>query len=280
MYLYKSLKDISNAQIADCLNLAFSDYALPFQLTEEQLGTHLATSGADKALSYGAFWEDKMVGFILNSCNMYNDEKAVFDVGTGVIPQHRGNKVFTELFGFAQQELLKYGAKKYYLEVLQQNDKAIQAYQKQGFTICREFYVLKASIENQKAMDCTVEYIGLEEFDFRKINHCHCARPSFEHSTNILKMNLHYYAVAYRQRNQKITAFCIFSKETGHVIQLGYTDICELKIIVQWLASKFENIIIKNIDKKDGEILQMLYSMGAIDIARQFEMVKDLRSDL
>lgn len=276
MYNYKCLKDSSYTEITDCLNLAFSDYALPLQLTEEQLQTHFIASGVDKELSYGAFLDDKMVGFIINSCGTYNNEKVVFDVGTGVIPEHRGNKVFTKLLAFTEQELLKHKVEKYYLEVLQQNDKAIQAYKKQGFTAVREFCILKASTTIQKTANLKVEYIDVEKCDFSKIIHCNCVQPSYEHSDNILKINPNLYTLAYREKDHKVTAFCIFSKESGHIIQLGYTDICELKIIVQCLMSKFNNIIVKNIDTNYLEVLEMFYSIGFIDVAKQLEMVKDL----
>lgn len=276
MYKYKSLKDISYTEIANCLNLAFSDYALPIQFTEDQLQSHFTASGVDKELSYGAFSDGKMVGFIINSCCIYNNEKAVFDVGTGVIPEHRGNKVFTGLFAYTEQELRKHKIKKYYLEVLQQNDKAIQAYKKQGFHILREFYVLKASTSMEETTDLRVEYLDMEKFDLRIISHCNDLQPSFEHSTNILKKHPGLYTVAYKQKDQKITAFCIFSKEDGHILQIGYTDICELKRIVQSLMLKFGNIIIKNIDRNYVQILEMLDSIGFIEVAKQFEMVKDL----
>ena len=37
MYTYQCLASQSYTEIADCLNLAFSDYALPVQLSAEQV---------------------------------------------------------------------------------------------------------------------------------------------------------------------------------------------------------------------------------------------------
>ena len=37
MYTYQCLVNQSYAEIADCLNLAFSDYALPIQMSAEQV---------------------------------------------------------------------------------------------------------------------------------------------------------------------------------------------------------------------------------------------------
>lgn len=200
VYSYQCLKNISYAEIKECLNRSFSDYEIPVQLTEEQLRTYLAASGADKDLSYGAFFEGDMVGFILNSCCVYNGEESVFDVGTGVVPEHRGKRVFTRLFSFAQQELLKRGVKKYYLEVLQNNQNAIHAYKKQGFIPIRELYVLKLSLNRQGTNDPMVECAELEQFDLRKTSNCFCMRPSFEHCTNILRKAPELYRVSYRKK--------------------------------------------------------------------------------
>lgn len=276
MYQFKSLKDISNREITNCLNLAFSDYAVPFQLTEDQLQVRLAASGADKELSYGAFLDNEMVGCIINSCSIYNNKKVVFDVATGIIPEHQGKNVFNKLFKFTEHELLKHGVEKYHLEVLLQNNAAIQAYIKQGFRIAREFHILKSPNSVIDPIDLKLDYINIEDFDFSKTNHCKYLNPSYEHSTNILKMSPHLYDVAYKQKDHTITAFCIYSKDNGHILQMGYTNISELKEIIHSLMSKFSNIIAKNIDKVYLQELETLYSIGFIEVAKQYEMSKDL----
>lgn len=92
MYSYGNLKNISDKELTDCFNQAFADYPLPFHLTEEELKSRLRASCVDKELSYGAFFNGNLIGFILNSYNIYNDKKVVFDVATGIIPEHRGKK--------------------------------------------------------------------------------------------------------------------------------------------------------------------------------------------
>ncbi len=276
MYIYKKLTDISDSIIVECFNLSFFDYLIPVQLTDEQFKSWFTMSGVDKNLSFGAFYNAQMVGFIFNSCNIYNGDKVVFDVGTGVVPQHRGNKVFTNLYKFAEQQLKANNIEKYYLEVLQQNDKAIHSYKKQGFNIIREFSVLKKS-------DCLKEYINecakdtnLVDFDFNKVNHCTTVKPSYEHCTSVLKVNSNLFAVTYIEKKNKITAFCITSKGSGSIIQLGYTDINDLKEIIQYLCSKFNVVSAKNIDISYIKVLEMLIELGFCEITKQYEMVKKL----
>lgn len=207
---------------------------------------------------------------MVNACSVYNGERAVFDVATGVVPEHREKKVFTNLFSFAEGELRKQGVEKYYLEVLQQNQKAINAYQKQGFAVCRAFSVLKASHRTPDSDACSMTQVDLDAFDFEKTHQCISVPPSFENSTAILMRNPDSYAVVYREQGNGIGAFCVFQK------QLGYADLAQLKEILQWLFSQYPEIVIKSIDKSCPQVMELLLSLGAQEVTEQFEMVKVL----
>lgn len=276
MYTYKNLESISYKEITECFNLSFSDYHLPVQLTEEQLKTRLVMSGVDKNLSFGAFYNEQMIGFIFNSCNVYNGDRVVFDVGTGVVPQHRGNKVFTNLYKFAEQQLIANNIEKYFLEVLQQNDKAIHSYKKQGFSVVREFSVLKSSEHTKENINENIMKTDFSDFNFDKVDQCFFVNPSFEHCTNVIRLNHNLFSVAYTEKENKITAFCVFSKDNGGITQLGYTDINDLKSIVKFLCSKFELVYAKNIDMSHSKVLKMLKELRFCEIAKQYEMVKKL----
>ena len=276
MYTYQCLSGLSYAKIADCLNLAFSDYALPIQMSAEQVEAFFTSSGADLRLSYGAFYDNRLIGFMVNACSVYNGERAVFDVATGVVPEHRGKKVFTNLFSFAEGEQRKQGVEKYYLEVLQHNQKAINAYQKQGFAVCRAFSVLKASHRTPDSDACSMTQVDLDAFDFEKTHQCISVPPSFENSTAILMRNPDSYAVVYREQGNGIGAFCVFQKQRGQLMQLGYADLAQLKEILQWLFSQYPEIVIKNIDKSYPQVIELLVSLGVQEVAEQFEMVKVL----
>lgn len=276
MYTYQCLAGQSYAEIADCLNLAFSDYALPIQMSAEQVEAFFASSGADLRLSYGAFYDNRLIGFMVNACSVYIGERAVFDVATGVVPEHRGKKVFTNLFPYAVGELQKQGVEKYYLEVLQQNQKAIHAYQKQGFAVCRAFSVLKAPHRIPDSGACSITQVDLDAFDFEKAHQCVCVPPSFENSTAILMRNPASYAVAYREQENRIGAFCVFHKQRGQLMQMGYADLSQLEEILQWLFSQYPEIVIKNIDKSYPQVIDLLQSLGAQEVTEQFEMVKVL----
>ncbi|MGB4984193.1 MAG: GNAT family N-acetyltransferase [Erysipelotrichaceae bacterium] len=276
MYNYQSLKNVDYDDIVECFNLAFSDYYVPMQLTKEQLQMHFLLSGVDINLSYGAFIDNQMIGFIFNSSNIFNGEKVVFDVGTGVVPLHRGNKVFTNLFKYMQKELAKNHIHKYYLEVLQQNDKAISSYKKQGFNVTRHFVVLNASYDDKAKTNNNIVYVEFNQFDFNDITHCINIKPSYEHSINVLKANPNFYDISYIKKDNMITAYCVYSKVNGSIVQFGYSNIIDMADIVEALLKRFKNITIKNIDIIYTDLLTMLNDIGFKEVCKQFEMVKTI----
>ena len=92
MYQYQTLENTSYEQIAECFRAAFSDYYFSADLSAAQLQKRLEMSGVDLAQSYGAFQNGRLVGFLFNTRSVYNGQNAVFDAGTGVVPEHRENR--------------------------------------------------------------------------------------------------------------------------------------------------------------------------------------------
>lgn len=142
MYQYKNLIDIPLEEICGCFNRAFADYYSKIEFTPQALQMLFEKQCVRLDLSGGAFWDGEMVGFILNAQACYNGELSAFDVGTGVVPEHRGNGVFHHLLQFVECELERQQIRKYYLEVMRENESAISLYQNCGFSIVREVSVL------------------------------------------------------------------------------------------------------------------------------------------
>ena len=109
MYHFCALQETSIEQLTNCFNLAFSDYEQSICFTPEKMKYYLTASAVDLSLSFGAFFQDQPVAFILNSSGMYNGQSVVFDAGTGVVPAHRGKKVFSALFDHTCQQLRNRG---------------------------------------------------------------------------------------------------------------------------------------------------------------------------
>lgn len=274
-YNFNNLENISLNTIATCLNLAFSDYQVPLNLTDEQWEKVFKNNAVDLKNSFGAFYEGIMVGAIINSCNMYNGYKAVFDVATGVIPAHRKKGVFSNLFAYALDILKQEDIERYYLEVLQGNDKAIKAYQKQGFMIEREMLLFRSSASSA-TFDTNLMISSLRDLAIKRLERCIKVKPSYEHCLHILKTNIDGYAIAYMHDHDEIDAYCIYDIMNGRIMQMGYADIDKLKNIISYLLAKYHSVTIKNVDSSYQEIIKMLQDLGFETIVKQYEMVRKL----
>lgn len=273
---YTVLSQVQIEEIVECINMAFSDYAQPVHFTKETLQRFFMASNINKALSFCAYSENNMVGFILNSSNIYNGEQVAFDAGTGVIPEYRGQGVFSGLYAFAEHELCKCGIKKYYLEVLRQNDRAKALYERNGFSVVREFSVMQLTKAFEISDNVSVRIMKFAEFDFSDVNGLTLVKPSYEHSYNIIKKNPNLYNVAYFEKNSRITAFCVYDADRGSIVELGYYNIFDLKEVLKYIACNHEAVIAKNIDTSYCVVMEMLSSIGFEQIASQYEMVKEL----
>lgn len=272
MYHYQNLESVSLCDISRCLNAAFSDYAIPVCLNEEDLSGLFLASGIDRSLSFGAFFEEQMVGCMLNSRGIYQGYRAAFDVATGVVPEHRGKQVFAGLFALARQTMKQYQIQRYYLEVLQQNIPAISLYQRHGFSITREFVVFSASASSESQVPEEVQFTALTVFDFSETDGIHRNEPSYEHADSLLYQCPEFYDVAYIKR-QSISAWCVFEKRSGQILQFGWDCIQDLREIVQWILARYPSVTVKNIDSTERQLVDMMASLSFRTVARQYEMV-------
>ncbi len=124
--------------ITNTFNAAFSDYIIQFIATEEYLQNRWEAAGVNFELSFGAFIDNKLVGFIIHGIDIWDGLKTAFNVGTGVIPEHRGKKIVKKLYNHALPVLKSHGIKQCRLEVIQNNEKALRAYKSIGFKEKRE----------------------------------------------------------------------------------------------------------------------------------------------
>ena len=269
MYQFHSLQETDLQQLADCFNLAFSDYEQPMHFTPESLQYYLTASAVDLSLSFGAFLDGVPVGFILNSGGIYNHQPVVFDAGTGVVPRHQGRKVFSMLFDHTVRQLRDRGIAKYYLEVLQSNDHAISIYRKNGFSVLREFTVLAASGAAYAPSD-RVRVIPYG--DFTAFATAFTVAPSFEHTSHTIDLNPQLHEVLCLEGG----AYCIYAKRNGAIKQMHYNDLAALKEVITTLIHRYPSLWAKNVDRGCTDVIQILTDLGFSEITKQYEMVRDI----
>ncbi len=138
------LSNFSVAELTETFNVAFSDYIVPFKITEDQLAEKLRTANIQLDLSPGAVVDDKLVGFIWHGLGWREGKTVIWNGGTGVVPDQRGKGITGKLYDYILPMLKERGYERSVLEVIIGNDPAIHTYQKKGFEIVRTLDCFRA----------------------------------------------------------------------------------------------------------------------------------------
>ncbi len=274
MYAYREITTISLKELSSVFNSAFSDYPINIALSEDELIHNIKLINIKLNLSFGAFYKDRLIGFILNSYGEYNGDKSVFDFATAILPEHRKNGAFSGLLSYAEDTLVKSGITHYYLEVLQQNESAIAIYKKKGFSITRGFSVLKYDAsKTEEIVDNNVYEMEYIDFDLKKSNLILPVPFSFENCASIINANSDNYRVLVYGKST-VEAYIVYA--LGSIAQLAYNNIATLEKVIRVLLSRSGNVSAKNIDTEYPELISMLKGLGFYELTRQYEMVKQL----
>lgn len=135
----RTLEHCSMKTIQGTFSRAFSDYAVPFDPSAEQLQYMLQRRGYSSQLSFGAFENGQLVSFLLNGIGTWNGQRAAYDSGTGTVPEYRRKGLSAAVFETALPQLRINKIAHYLLEVMADNTRAVELYLKTGFKVVRTF---------------------------------------------------------------------------------------------------------------------------------------------
>ncbi len=141
-----SLESVSFKDLYAAFSSAFKDY--DFSLNADELRRMLDRRGYNPQLSFGVFFEGRLISFVLNGTGMYNNILTAYDTGTGTVPSFRGLHLTQKIFTFSLELICQQGVRQYVLEVLQHNHKAIKIYRKLGFETQRNFNYYSAKLSD------------------------------------------------------------------------------------------------------------------------------------
>lgn len=128
-----TLQYLSHAAMVETFNRAFSDYEINISYSEENFTKKVISENIIPEYSVGAFVNGELVAFILNGLDDVNGRKCVFNAGTGVVPEYRGQRIVQKLYDYILPTLKTKGYCHHQLEVLKGNDKAEKIYLNAGF---------------------------------------------------------------------------------------------------------------------------------------------------
>lgn len=286
MITIRSLANIDFEIIYEAFKNAFADYDMPL-LTSNQLLQMITRRGFNSILSFGAFNDNELVSFTLNGIGNWNGKNTAYDTGTGTINEYRGKGLAKKIFQESVPVLKENGISQYLLEVLQQNDKAINLYKNQGFEVIREFDYYTANKKDIKFSNRELNdnYLikEVEIPDYIIVNTFWDFSPSWQNSFDSINRTAQNFKTIGVFNDSKLVGYGITELNTGDITQLAVHKNHRRKgigtILLKQLINNIpgESIKIINIDKKDILIKSLLKSIDIQPDGSQFEMIFSLK---
>lgn len=282
--IIKDLTTVSLNVITKTFNEAFADYSIQFTATEEYLQNRWEEAGVNCNLSFGAFSDNNLVGFIIHGVDQWNGRKTAFNLGTGVIPDYRGNRLVKKLYDYAVPILKNHGIEQCLLEVIQENEKAIKAYRSVGFKEERELigftYNLGTNYDDvglDKQIQLKIDS-DIINIDWDIVQTFWDFEPSWEHSISTVMRSAENYQFAGMYKEELLIGYAIFNPKTGYIPQFvisknergrGYA-----RYLFQKLTTFSKKLVVLNVDKGSEQTLHFLTAFGFEEFVKQYEMEK------
>jgi len=281
------LSNISLEKIYKTFVEAFSDYHVKFTLSFDDFLFMMNRRGMNRDLSFGAFENERLLGFTLNGIGLWNGFLTAYDTGTGIIPDYRKKGLAKRIFQESLPVLRQNNIKQYLLEVLKQNKVAYELYIKLGFEVNREFdyYVFKKNdIKNYAFAKCPnkIRIEETDEIDWAKAISFFDFEPSWQNSLEAIKRSFDSYFRIAAYKNDDLVGFGFLQKSNGDIPQIAVNKDFRRKGIGSAIFRKLidinqiENFQIINTEKTDIGMKKFLEHFNIFPSGGQYEMILKL----
>lgn len=281
---YRTLTKDDLAQMHRSFVEAFSSYQVSMKMSREAFEDRMLFKlNINFDLSPGVFSGDKLVGFIFQTINEYEGKVAAYNGGTGVIPGYVGNGLTAKLYDFITPALLANGVEKCVLEVLTDNEQAINAYSKAGFEKTKTFQclmlkdgVLKRN-ENESFDIKQVSDFSMEEYS----SICEISAGMLDQLSQV-KYHLNKESILEYRKEGVLIGYAIFQPINGRITQLAVSKVHRRRGIATALIkyahrlSESKTLSVLNLETKEEGMIQFFEKLGFIRDLQQYEMQKTL----
>lgn len=265
----RNLAAINTKDIVKCLLSAFSNYFVSLPQSVVYWETRFKAARVDRNLSFGMFDEDKLVGFIITGIDEHEGKLTAFNSGTGVLPEYRGTAIVDKLYEHAIPIFKNCGVEKCMLEVIQENERAINVYRRIGFQIKRNLTSWKGVLP-----ETDLNY-RLNKVDFQHILDLGLYRAEFYSWDNLSE-------AVQLSEDTKDSYLITDEKEKlkgyftvgggGQIVQLHAVENGDLSEVIKSLSNISPEIKFGNIPQERDELLSTIKSFGFKNTVNQYEM--------
>lgn len=275
---FRNLANVTITDLLSVFNLSFSDYLVPFHLEEEQLTYKINAEKIDMALSVGAFHADQIVGFILHAEKTENGKRIIYNAGTGVIPEYRGQGLVRKMYNYILPILRDRKTDELILEVIEGNEPAIRAYTNLGFRIVRKLLCFKGDITaTEKDSDLQIQQI--DDFQWEVFKSFWDIEPSWQSSAMVVEQMREDLVILGAYKRDELVGYAIFNPAIGKVYQVAVKKENRREGIGSNIFRTMKEVgegrvfVINNVDDSSESTFLFLNAMGLENWVSQFEMV-------
>ncbi|SFT54551.1 Acetyltransferase (GNAT) family protein [Lishizhenia tianjinensis] len=269
----KSLKNTDIEVIIDCFLKAFSNHFVDFPDDPDYFKNRWTLNKVDFSLSYGMFYKNELVGFILNAIDTRNGKRIAYNAGTGVIPKQRGKKITKTLYEHALPILKKEGVEQCLLEVITLNEVAIHSYETIGFTKRKKYRCFSGEIKTCSEDDILLQEMKVKDITYEQLQNDQDYSWDYRWET-IKESNDLYYTVSFED---KVESYFIFNPASKQIVQFEVLQSAESAWarLFQGIKQVSPTISINNVDENLEEKIEALKQTGLKNAINQYEMVLD-----
>jgi ribosomal protein S18 acetylase RimI-like enzyme len=282
----QNLERLSINHLNKSFNLAFSDYVLPLHVTVKQLAENIRRDGIDLRYSAGAFQGEQLVGFILQSLEVWNGVKTAYNGGTGVIPEFRGNKITRQLYDYIIPQLQAAGAAQCLLEVIATNQVAIRTYKAVGFEQKRIFSCYKANLKDipllpgKKVPGIEIREISMP--DWKLVKSFWDYVPSWQYGIPSMRRLSGKISVLGAFEQEQLVGYAAINRDANRVAQFAVAESHRGQGIghglFYHLAQRASGpLVVINVEDTCSAANKFLRAMGFTCFIKQLEMHKPLK---
>ncbi len=272
----KTLVGIDKKDILKVFNESFSDYFIPFQLSQEQLNLKMLADKTELNLSVGVFENENLIAFIFHGFDKIDNEKIIYNGGTGVIPEKRGSGLTKQMYQFILPILKENGIDKLQLEVITENIQAIKSYKNSGYKLERELVCYKGEINISNTND-RIEIKKLHNYNWNIMESYWDIYPTWQNSNNVLN-ELKSSTISFgAYLENQLVGYVIYNPSNNRILQIAVSKNFRQKKIASTLFRKIietytNSLSIINVDKSSKCINAFLEKIGFKKTLEQLEM--------
>lgn len=275
MIRYSSLENTDVKELFSVFTGAFSDYIVPVNMSFERFIGNMRRNGYDCRVSAGAFSDGKLVGFIMSGRRVRDGILSAYDMGTGVIPEYRSHGIAGNMIDHLKCLLDHEGVPRYLLEVIRDNERALNLYRRKGFEVRREFTCFQIDKSRLKGVSSFhVEHVP--SLDFDHVKGFQDASPSWQNSAESILSDKGRYVFSVISACGRVCAYAVSDPVTGDIPQFAVSHECRGRGMGKSLLTDIRDntaaSTLRVVNVEDGAIRSFLTHLDFVPFAEQYEM--------